>query len=169
MPPYCFYRKGVIMLKISWKLDNEDGLDPVDPTGEICLSSKGSGLIFEEYTYLDSWFDALADGFLAAEKGVPGIVEILEEPDALKFEPLGHGGVRVAYKDQNLEIRDTDHALCILRQSVRAFLSEFGGDGEILKNRLLIKLRDFSEKEFRPVYNAESEKNSDMNSELRVA
>ncbi|GEM_PF-2183016 len=157
------------MLKISWKLDNEDGPDPVDPTGELYLSSGVSGLIFEEYTYLDSWFDALADGFLAAKKGDPGIMEILEEPDALKFEPLGHRGVRIAYKDQKLEIRDTDRALCILRQSVRTFLSEFGGDGDILKNRLLIRLKDFSEKEFRSVYNAEPEKNSDMNSELRVA
>jgi len=71
--------------------------------------------------------------------------------------------------NQNLEIRDTDHVLCVLRQSVRAFLSEFGGDGEISKNRLLIRLKDFSEKEFQPVYNAAPEKNSDMNSELRAA
>ncbi len=157
------------MLKISWKLDNEDGPDPVDPTGEIYLSSKESGLIFEEYTYLDSWFDALTDGFLAAKNGVPGIMEILEEPDPLRFEPLGHGGIRIAYKDQNLEIGDTDHAMLILRESVRAFLSEFRGESEILKNKLLIKLKDFSERQFRPVYNVEPEKNSRTKSELMIA
>ncbi len=156
------------MLKISWKLDNEDGPDPVDPTGEIYLSSEGTGCIFEEYTYLDSWFDALAEGFLAAQNRVPGIMEILEEPDRLRFEMLGHRGVRIAYKDQKLEIRDTNHALCILRQSVRAFLSEFGGD-EISDNKLLVKLKDFSEKEFRSVYNAEPEGNSHANLKRRVA
>jgi len=155
------------MLKITWKLDNEDGPDPVDPTGELYLSAGGPDFIFEEYTYLDSWFDALTDGFLSARDGVTGIMEILEEPDPLKFEPLGRKGVRIAYKDQNLEIRDTDHAILILRESVRAFLSEFGG--EILKNKLLIKLKDFSEKESRSVSNIEPKKSLDMKSELRVA
>jgi len=70
------------MLKISWKLDNEDGPDPVDPTGELYLSSGGPGFISEEYTYLDSWFDALTDGFQAARNGVTRIIEILEEPDS---------------------------------------------------------------------------------------
>jgi len=157
------------MLKISWKLDNEDGPDPVDPTGELYLSSGGPGFISEEYTYLDSWFDALTHGFQAARNGVTRIIEILEEPDPLKFEPLGRRGLRIAYKNQNLEIKEADHAVFVLRQSVRAFLSEFGGDGELSKNKLLIRLKDFIEKDFSPAYNIRAEENLDMNSELRVA
>jgi hypothetical protein len=147
------------MLKITWKLDEPD---PLDPAGELYLSSESAGFIFEEYTYLDSWLDALTEGFLAARDGITANIDILEEPDPLRFEPLGSRVFRIAYKDQKIEIRDPDRAIFILRRSVKDFLSEFGGDGEILKNRLLIKLKDFSEKEFRSAY--EPEKSSHMNS-----
>lgn len=59
-------------------------------------------------------------------------------------------------------IRNQDRT--VLRQSVRAFLSEFGGDSEILKNKLLTRLKIFIEKDF--CSNIRAEDNLDMNSEL---
>lgn len=46
---------------LEWNLDIKEGADLYDPIGYITISGD-QGIITEEYTYLDAFFEAFVDG-----------------------------------------------------------------------------------------------------------
>ena len=47
-------------MKILFTLDQDEGVDPNDPIGDIIITNDQTRLSVES-TYLDSWFDVLID------------------------------------------------------------------------------------------------------------
>ena len=73
-------------MNISWKLYEEDGLSADDPLGSITITDGDGGIITQEATYLDSWFEALLHGVRSIKAGEEQTIEMVEEPDPLELE-----------------------------------------------------------------------------------
>ncbi|MEQ8469065.1 hypothetical protein [Coleofasciculus sp. E1-EBD-02] len=107
-------------MKIEWKLDEEGGIDPIDPVGDISISD-GERTIQEESTYLDSWFDALIAVGKAIKSGNNLAVEIAEEPYNLKLE-LVSSGAEISYKNKTILVNKVDEFIEVIRQSATGFV-----------------------------------------------
>ena len=77
-------------MNISFKLDRDEEIDPNDPLGDIRITDNHT-LLSVESTYLDSWFDVLIDGYKSLKNQKKVALEIIEEPDAIIFEPVLRG------------------------------------------------------------------------------
>lgn len=87
------------------ELDKEGHIDSGSLIGRIVIAGF-SGRIDESAVYLDSWLDALVEGVSAVERMERKVVEMLEEPVALLFEPMGQG-FRISYGAHVLAIERT--------------------------------------------------------------
>ncbi|MEQ9672238.1 hypothetical protein [Coleofasciculus sp. G2-EDA-02] len=118
-------------MKIEWKLDEEGGIDPIDPVGDISISD-GERTIQEEATYLDSWFDALIAVGKAMKLGNNLAVEIAEEPYSLKLK-LVSSGAEISYKNKTILVNKVDEFIEIIRQSATCFVLKLNNreEGEI--------------------------------------
>lgn len=127
-------------MKIEWKLDEEGGIDPIDPVGDIVISD-GDRTIQEESTYLDSWFDALITGAKNITSVNSLVIDIAEEPQALRLERVSLG-LQIYYKDKKIWVAELDEFIKTLKQAATSFVLRFNKK-EIEKNELLDKIRDF--------------------------
>lgn len=103
-------------------LDKEGGVDSGSLIGRMVIAGFG-GRIDESDVYLDSWLAALIEGVSAAERGERKTVEMLEEPVALSFEPMGEG-FRLTYGADILTIEKTEAFRDLLILACCNFLSE---------------------------------------------
>ncbi|MEQ8974834.1 MAG: hypothetical protein RIE73_31175 [Coleofasciculus sp. C1-SOL-03] len=127
-------------MKIEWKLDEEGGIDPIDPVGDIVISD-GDRTIQEESTYLDSWFDALITGAKNITSVNSLVIDIAEEPHALRLTQVLQG-LQISYKDKTIWVAELDEFIKTLKQSATSFILKFNKK-EMDKNELLDKIRDF--------------------------
>ena len=70
---------------IEWELDVEDGLDGYDPLGKIVFLGD-EGKIEDDCTYLDSFFEALSQGFPKIEVGKTIAIDPIVEPNDVVCE-----------------------------------------------------------------------------------
>ena len=129
-------------MKITWHLDEEMPLDPENLLGDITLSH-GHTVLQERQTYIDSWLAALITGLQAVQAGKAMRVDILEEPDALVFEPV-EKGVRLSYRALALEVESVEALHDALRLAATAFLQKLAGVVGWERNALLHGIRDFA-------------------------
>ena len=130
------------MINIKWTLDEEEGIDPIDPLGDITLTD-GRTSFSVESTYLDSWFSAFITGIKAEKYGHKATVEVAEEPDVLIFEPWESGTI-VSYQNSALQVKQIDEFMEIFRPAAHKFLSQLDNCD---RNPLLNLIRDFLEAE----------------------
>jgi len=139
------------MINIKWTLDEEEGIDPIDPLGDITLTD-GRTSFSVESTYLDSWFSAFITGIKAVKSGHRATVEVAEEPDALIFEPW-ESGMIVSYQNSALQVKQIEEFLEIFINSAHNFLSQLDNCD---RNPLLNLIRDFLEAEKIPALSAKA-------------
>ncbi|MGK7876867.1 MAG: hypothetical protein AB4426_27330 [Xenococcaceae cyanobacterium] len=131
-------------MKIEWNLDEEEGLDPIDPLGNITLKDEQRTLR-EECTYLDSWFYAFITGIQRVQAGNSITVDLVEESDPLIFEP-SKGRIKISYQNQAIVVSNINEFICILRQSAKDFLLKLDQIQGFANNHLLYYIRDFVNK-----------------------
>lgn len=131
-------------MNISFTIDQEAGIDPHEPLGNITISDGNSRLSIES-TYLDSWFDVLIDGLNGLKTQNKLTLEILEEPEVITFENLlSH--FKITYRKQELffsNLKEFHQALLI---STKEFLSQLQPNVKNLGNfPILNKINHFLE------------------------
>jgi len=125
-------------MKISFKLDQDEGIDPTDPLGDIRI-----GELLVESTYLDSWFDVLIDGYKSLKNRETVTLEIWEEPEVITFEPFAME-FKISYGTKELFLSDLDEFYQSLYAAAKDFLSQLEQEGENLSELpILLKIRDF--------------------------
>ena len=131
-------------MKILFALDQDEGIDPNDPIGDIVITNAQTRLSVES-TYLDSWFDVLIDGYKSLQNQNKITLEIVEEPDVITFETVLNG-FKVSYGKQKLLFSDLNEFYQSLLTSAKELLFQLDQSQENLSNfPLLIKIHDFIE------------------------
>jgi len=129
------------MIRIYWQLDEEGGIEPLDPIGEITIAN-GRTKIQEKFTYLDSWFDALITGIEALKKSQKVAVEIVEEPETITFEPASNGW-RLSYGKEWIEFSNIDEFIEAVKLAAAEFLLKVEPISGSEDNALLKKIHRF--------------------------
>jgi hypothetical protein len=131
-------------MKISFTLDQDEGIDPNDPIGDIVITNAQTRLSVES-TYLDSWFDVLIDGYKSLQNQNKITLEIVEEPDVITFETVLNG-FNVSYGKQKLFFSDLNEFYQSLLTSAKELLFQLDQSQENFSNfPLLIKIYNFIE------------------------
>ena len=131
-------------MKILFTLDQDEGIDPNDPIGDIVITNAQTRLSVES-TYLDSWFDVLIDGYKSLQNQNTITLEIVEEPDVITFETVLNG-FKVSYGKQKLFFSDLNEFYQSLLTSAKELLFQLDQAQESLSNfPLLIKIHNFIE------------------------
>jgi signal transduction histidine kinase len=131
-------------MKISFTLDQDEGIDPNDPIGDIVITNAQTRLSVES-TYLDSWFDVLIDGYKSLQNKNKITLEIVEEPDVITFETVLNG-FKVSYGKQKLFFSDLNEFYQSLLTSAKELLFQLDQSQENLSIfPLLIKIYNFVE------------------------
>lgn len=131
------------MSYIEWVLDSEDGLDAYDPLGKIVILGD-EGKIEEGNTYLDAFFEALAEGARCIKSGEIVKIDPLIEPDDIIFDDtsdrliISYGGWEAIISDRIKFFNDLRHAIQELVATIDKLASQ-----ENQERRCLIKLRNF--------------------------
>jgi hypothetical protein len=129
-------------MKILFILDQDEGIDPHDPVGDIIITNGHSKLSVES-TYLDSWFDILIDGYQSLKNDQKNTLEILEEPDLITFEPV-LDGFKISYGKQELFFKNLNEFYQSLLTSAQEFLRQLNQDQDKpSKSSLLNKIANF--------------------------
>ncbi len=129
------------MIRIYWQLDEEDGIEPLDPIGDISIAGDRTK-IQEKSTYLDSWFDGLITGIETLQKGQKVAVEIVEEPELIIFEPASNGW-RLSYREGWIEFSSISEFVRALKQAAAEFLLEVEPIPGSEENALLKNIHTF--------------------------
>ncbi len=137
-----------ILMKISFKLDRDEGIDPNDPLGNIRIRDDQT-LLSVESTYLDSWFDVLIDGYKSLKNHKKVTLEIWEEPEVITFEPVLRG-FKISYEKKELFFSDLNEFYQSLLTSTQDFLSQLEQEGGNLSELpIFIKIHQFIEQSTR--------------------
>src|SRR5258708_7920885 len=121
---------------------DEDGLDRVDPSGQISIIADDEA-ISAAYVYLDSWLDALITGLRAVEAGRSADIDLVEEPDPLIFQPQ-NGGLRITYRDKTLTLKSINEFHQALREAAKDFVDTLTPHQGTTGNQLLDSIRNFA-------------------------
>lgn len=109
-------------MNISFVLDREEKIDPNEALGDIIISNNKSQIAVIS-TYLDSWFDALINGYKNLEKHNKMTLEIVEEPELITFE-TNKNGFNISYGKQVIFFDNIqEFYLCLLKSSQARFYS----------------------------------------------
>ncbi|WP_038296475.1 hypothetical protein, partial [[Scytonema hofmanni] UTEX B 1581] len=96
---------------LEWNLDMEEGANLYDPVGNIKISGD-EGIITEEYTYIDAFFEAFVEG-----------VERMKVEDIVRVDPLVEpNDIIFSQKNSLLEIKYGSQKAIIFNKS--QFLEE---------------------------------------------
>ena len=128
---------------LEWNLDMEEGADLYDPVGNIKILGD-EGIIGEEYTYLDAFFEAFVEGVERMEVEDVVKVDPLVEPNDIVFICKG-SLIEIEYGFQKAIIFNKFQFLAELQNAVAKFLErldEFANNSK-QQNRKLTKLRNF--------------------------
>ena len=132
-------------MKIFFTLYEDEGIDPIDPVGDIILTDGQTDLLVES-TYLDSWFETLIDGLEGLQSGKKSKLEIVEEPGSIIFEPLT-SGFKISYRGREIMIENLANLIEELTTATQEFISKLNLQGEVSnKNTILPKIQDFVKK-----------------------
>ena len=106
------------MSYIEWKLDEDEDeeLDAYDPVGLIIIRGE-NGVIKENSTYLDAFFEAIIKGIQQVEVGKTIAIDPLVEPDDIFFE-CNAEQLNISYDNSTTKIYDKVKFLNDLRHAV---------------------------------------------------
>ena len=131
------------MSYLQWNLDTEDGIDVVDPVGDLCIIGD-EGKLVEKYTYLDSFFEALVEAASSIEAGKGTVVDPIVEPNDICFELQGDF-LKIIYGQQKTTILNAKQFAKDVREAVTKLLKILDKQSELQKQpkRKLTRLREY--------------------------
>ena len=131
------------MSYLQWNLDTEDGIDLINPVGDLCIIGD-EGKLVEKYTYLDSFFEALVEAVNSIEAGKGTVVDPIVEPNDICFE-LQKDCFKITYKQQKTTILNATQFVKDVREAVIKLLKTLDKHSELQKQskRQLAKLREY--------------------------
>lgn len=68
------------MINVQYTLDDEGGIDPTNPLGDLTIIGDNGGSLFLTETFIDVWLLSILRGLLSICNQKPLKVEVLEEP-----------------------------------------------------------------------------------------
>lgn len=140
-------------MQILFTLDQDDGIDLIDPLGDIIITNNQSTLSVES-TYLDSWFDVLINGLNSLQNNCKITLEIIEEPKVITFEPVLEG-FKISYGKEVLFFDNLNEFYQSLLKSAQEFLSQLKQTQKNCSNlSILNKIDNFIEQSTDKMQNA---------------
>lgn len=131
-------------MRIALALYEEDVESVEDLVGDVRMESGGE-IIREHSTYLDSWLTAIVQGLEALQVETAVSIELLEEPDPLRFE-LSGSRISVSYGPQTLTVpcmADLEEAVAL---ATAAFLRDVERLTGACEGEPLAELRAFMQR-----------------------
>jgi hypothetical protein len=134
------------MSYLEWNLDTEEDLDLNDLMGNIKILGD-EGIIGEEYTNLDNFFEAFIEGINRMD--IEGVINVdpIVEPNDIVFNFNGNT-IKIKYGIQIATILNKAQFLEDLQNAVAKFLQELDtfASNSNQQNKKLTKLRNFLRK-----------------------
>ena len=109
-------------MKIDWHFDNEDW-DPYTLLGKITITGDYEAAIHDGCTILDRWMVGLSEGLKSLSKGISAEVDLVDEPDPLRFI-AGDKKYEIHYKKMNVAFTDIAEATKVLNEEIHKFIQE---------------------------------------------
>ena len=130
---------------LQWDLDIEEGIDIVDPLGNLKIIGD-EGNIVEDGTYLDAFFEALVEAAQKIKTETNIIVDPIVEPNNLEFN-CQKNTIKINYGQQQAIIFDKNKFIKDVGEAVSELLKILDEQSQQTKQpkRKLIKLRNFIE------------------------
>jgi TATA-box binding protein (TBP) (component of TFIID and TFIIIB) len=130
---------------LQWDLDIEEGIDIVDPLGNLKIIGD-EGNIVEDGTYLDAFFEALVEAAQKIKTETNISVDPIVEPNNLEFN-CQKNTIKINYGQQQAIIFDKNKFIRDIREAVSELLIILDEQSQQTKQakRELIKLRNFIE------------------------
>jgi hypothetical protein len=130
------------MFKIECNFERDSGRDAIDPLGGINISDGNSTLVLKN-VYLDSAFAALIQGLSELRIQDHASVEILEEPNPLRFDAGANATIRISYGNQEILAPTRDSLETALRKGAKTFLSALSDLPDSQRSETLEAIRKF--------------------------
>jgi len=108
-------------LKIDWQFDDEGEWDPYTLLGRITLTGDHETCISDNCTILDRWLVGLFDGLRSLSKGVSTEIDLVDEPDPLRFVATGRR-YEIHYRGAILIFTDITQVIGELMEAVQIFI-----------------------------------------------
>ena len=130
---------------LQWDLDIEEGIDIVDPLGNLKIIGD-EGNIVEDGTYLDAFFEALVEAAQKIKTETNISVDPIVEPNNLEFN-CQKNTIKINYGQQQAIIFDKNKFIKDVGEAVSELLKILDEQSQQTKQpkRKLIKLRNFIE------------------------
>ncbi len=130
---------------LQWDLDIEEGIDIVDPLGNLKIIGD-EGNIVEDGTYLDAFFEALVEAAQKIKTETNISVDPIVEPNNLEFN-CQKNTIKINYGQQQAIIFDKNKFIKDVGEAVSELLKILDEQSQQTKQakRELIKLRNFIE------------------------
>lgn len=130
---------------LQWDLDIEEGIDIVDPLGNLKIIGD-EGNIVEDSTYLDAFFEALVEAAQKIKTETNISVDPIVEPNNLEFD-CQKDTIKINYGQQQAIIFDKNKFIKDVGEAVSELLKILDEQSQQTKQpkRKLIKLRNFIE------------------------
>ena len=128
---------------IKWNLDTEDGIDIVDPMGNLYIIGD-KGEIVEKFTNLDTFFEALAEAAQSIKIGKSTVVDPIFEPNNIHFK-LQKKILKITYGEQTATVLNADGFIKDVGQAVEKLLKILDDQSKLQKQpkRKLTRLRKY--------------------------
>lgn len=130
------------MSYLEWNLDVEDGIDIVDPVGDICIIGD-EGMLMEKYTYLDAFFEVLIYTVHSIKANKNVVVDPVVEPNDICFN-FQENVLKITYGQQKAIILDVEQFVKDVREAALKFLEIWDKEAELQKQPKL-KLTELRE------------------------
>ena len=116
------------MKNVQYTLDDEGGIDPTDPLGNLTITGEDGSSLFLMETFVDVWLLSLLRGLLSIGEHETLTVEVLEEPNTILMTS-DSGIINLVYKGESTFLK-LEQAVSSLIEAARRFvyeLSEYDG------------------------------------------
>jgi hypothetical protein len=130
------------MFTIDYIFDSAPAQDSSDPLGSITIRDARKALTLAN-VFLDSAFVALIDGLREVRAQGHSVVEMPEEPDALRLDPGPGGTILIAYQGQRVVAPGPDALESALRRITGSFLNDMAQFKDFERNSALEPVRRF--------------------------
>lgn len=109
-------------MKIYWAFDEEPEWDPFTLLGQISITGDQESEIRDDCIILDMWFLALFEGIESLSQGLSKEVDLVDEPDPLRFMAREHR-FEIHYQEKVVFFSDIHQALAELKEVVGQFVN----------------------------------------------
>jgi hypothetical protein len=132
------------MSYLKWNLDQENGVDLVDPTGDFYIIGD-EGEIAEKFTNIDVFFEVLVEGANNIKIGKSVVVDPFIEPNEFHFDYQDRI-LQITYGRQQTTILNRNKFIQDVYQAVTQLLEILDQQSEKVQQpkRSLLKLRAYS-------------------------